>query len=134
MPATTKTRMVQTAGRSRPEWIGKTPNSRPPLSVKLRVFAAYDGRCYLSKLKIGVGDEWDVEHIRPLHLARPGENLNRETNLAPALKRPHAEKTAAENTARAKCDRIRAKHLGIYPESPTPLRSRNTFRKRGPRA
>jgi 5-methylcytosine-specific restriction protein A len=106
------------------EWVGRTPDSKPPVSVKLRVFAAYEGRCYLSKVKIAVGQEWEVEHIRPLHLARPGENLNRESNLAPALKEPHREKTAREMTAKAKADRVRAKHLGIYPPSKHRLQSR----------
>lgn len=110
-------------GRAVPEWIGKTENSRPPVSVKLRVFAKYEGRCYLSKVKIHPGDEWEVEHVRPLHLARPGERLNRESNLAPALKQPHREKTSREMTAKAKADRIRAKHLGIYPKSKRPLKS-----------
>lgn len=110
--------------RSVKEWVGKTPDSRPPMSVKLRVFARYQGRCYLSGLPIKVGDEWDVEHIKPLHLAQPGETLNRESNMAPALKEPHREKSAAELSAKAKADRIRAKHLGIFPKSKRPLQSR----------
>ncbi len=110
-------------GRSVEEWIGKTPDSRPPRAVILRVFARHDGICHISKRKIAAGDEWDVEHVKPLHLARPGENLNRESNLAPALRQPHREKTAAENGARAKADRIRAKHLGIYPKSKAKIRS-----------
>lgn len=85
--------------RSVPEWIGKDDDAVPPRSVRARVFRAYDGRCYLTKQKIGVADAWDLEHIRPLSMARPGENLNRESNLAPALKAAHKAKSAREAMA-----------------------------------
>jgi 5-methylcytosine-specific restriction protein A len=117
--------------RSVKEWIGKTDDSRPPTSVRLRVFTAHGGRCHLSGLTIRVCDEWDLDHVKPLHLAQPGETLNRESNLAPALKQPHREKSAREVSAKAKADRIRAKHLGIYPPSKTPLRSRGFQKTRG---
>lgn len=101
--------------RSVPEWVGKTPDTPAPTAVRLRVFARYEGRCYLSGRKIGPGDKWDLEHIKPLRSALPGEpHLNRESNLAPALKAPHKVKTAAEKTDGAKADRIRAKHLGLW--------------------
>lgn len=125
--------MSEQVHRSVAEWIGKTPDSRPPTSVRLRVFAKYEGRCYLSGRKIQPGDAWELEHIKPIHLAQPGETLNREGNMAPALKDAHKAKSAAELSAKAKADRTRAKFLGIYPKSPTPLRSRNTFAKRGAR-
>lgn len=99
--------------RSVPEWIGKTDDTKVPPHVRARVFLAHDATCHLSKRKIRAGEEWELEHIKPLHLARPGETLNRESNLAPALKAPHREKTAREMTAKAKADRVRAKHLGI---------------------
>jgi 5-methylcytosine-specific restriction endonuclease McrA len=113
------------------EWVGKDADSRPPTSVRLRIFARHDGRCHISGVKIQPGDAWDVEHIKPLWQAQPGENLNRESNLAPALKQPHREKTAAENSARAKADRVRAKHLGIYPKSRHKIRSRGFPKSRG---
>ena len=113
-------------GRSVPEWIGATPDTPAPTRVRLRVFEAYGGKCYLSGRKIQAGDAWELEHVKPLHLG--GEN--RESNLAPALVAAHREKTAREISAKAKADRIRAKHLGIYPKSRTPLKSRNTFQKR----
>lgn len=112
------------------EWVGRTPDSKVPTAVKLRVFARYQGRCYLSGVKINAGDAWDVEHIKPVRSALPGEpHLNRESNLAPALKAPHREKTAAENSAGAKADRVRAKYLGIWPKSARPLQGRQ-FPKR----
>lgn len=101
-------------GRSVPEWIGKTPDTKIPTRVRMRVFLAHEGVCHISKRKIMVGETWEVEHVKPLHLAQPGENLNRESNLAPALQQPHREKTAREMTAKAKADRTRAKHLGIH--------------------
>ena len=114
--------------RNVPEWIGKTPNSPVPTKVKLRVFARYEGRCYLTGRKIQAGDKWDIEHVQPVRGALPGDpHRNRESNLAPALKEPHAEKTAQENSDGAKADRTRAKHLGIYPKSRRPMKSRNTF-------
>ena len=52
--------------RKVPEWIGKDDDSKPPKAVRARVFAAYGGRCYLSKRLIRAGDDWDLEHIEPL--------------------------------------------------------------------
>ncbi len=106
--------------RSVAEWIGKTPDSTPPASVRARVFLAHGGRCHISGRPIRPGDVWELEHVRPLSMG--GEN--RETNLAPALSDAHREKTAAEAGVRAKADRIRAKHLGIHPPSRRPLRGR----------
>ena len=39
-------------GRAVPEWIGATPDTKVPERVRLRVFNAYGGVCYLSKRKI----------------------------------------------------------------------------------
>lgn len=113
-------------GRSVPEWIGATPDAKPPKSVRLRVFAAYGGRCYLSKRLIRPGEAWELEHIKPLHL----DGENRESNMAPALVDAHRRKTAAEMTAKAKADRIRAKHLGIYPASKAKIQSRGFAKTR----
>lgn len=118
--------------RKVPEWIGKTPDSIPPRAVRARVLLRYQNRCYLSGRLIRPGDDWDLEHVKPLRSAAPGEpHLNRETNLAPALKAPHREKTSQEKTDGSKADRIHAKHFGYYPKSKTPLRSGNSFAKRG---
>lgn len=112
-------------GRSVPEWIGATPDTAAPTRVRLRVFEAHGGRCHITGRKIGVGESWELEHVKPLHLG--GEN--RESNLAPALKDAHREKSAREVTAKAKADRIRAKHLGIYPPSKHKIRSRGFDRR-----
>lgn len=117
-------------GRSVPEWIGSTPDAKVPTRVRMRVFLAHGGICHISKRAIRVGEAWELEHVKPLSMARPGENLHRESNLAPALVQPHREKSAREAGERAKCDRIRAKHLGIYPPSKTPLKSRGFAKTR----
>ena len=96
-------------GRPVPEWIGKTPDTPVPPRVKVRVFEAYEGRCYLSGVKIQPGMKWEVEHKRALCLG--GEN--RETNLAPALVAAHKAKTAQDIGMKSKADRIRMKHLGL---------------------
>lgn len=101
--------MIETEGRSVPEWIGKSPDSVPPPRVRLRIFNRHGGRCYLSERLIRPGDKWDAEHI--VALTNGGEN--RERNMAPALKAPHKEKTARDLKLKAKTDRLRKKHLGI---------------------
>lgn len=115
--------------RTVPEWIGKDDDARPPRTVRARVFRKHGGLCHISGRKILAGEAWDLEHIKPLHLARPGENLNRESNLAPALKAAHKIKTAAEMDAKAKADRTHAKHFGYFPAAKQKIRGRG-FQKR----
>jgi len=43
---------------------------------------------------------------------------------------PHREKTAAENTERAKERRIRLKHQGLWPKSKAALKSRGFAKTR----
>jgi 5-methylcytosine-specific restriction protein A len=102
--------MIETDGRSVPEWIGKSPDSVPPPRVRLRIFNRYGGRCYLSKRLIRPGDKWDAEHIIALTLG--GEN--REKNLAPALKAPHKVKTGQDRKIKKRTDARRKKHIGIH--------------------
>lgn len=97
--------------RSVPEWIGKTDDERPPPRVRVRIFERHNGVCHISKRKIMPGDKWECEHILALILG--GEN--RESNMAPALVKPHKEKTAQDLAQKAKNDRVRKRHLGIRP-------------------
>lgn len=113
--------------RSRPEWIGKDDDARPPPSVRARIFLAHGGKCYLSGRQIRPGDAWHLEHVKAIW--EGGEN--RESNLKPALVAAHAEKTAEEAGRRAKADRIRLKHLGIFPQSKARLQGR-PFQKTRP--
>lgn len=95
--------------RSVPEWIGKTPDSAIPDRVRLRVFESKGGVCHLSGRKITPADKWDMDHVQAI--VNGGEN--RESNLAPAIRSEHRKKTAQDVKIKAKCDRIRKKHLGI---------------------
>lgn len=95
--------------RSTPEWIGKTDDETPPLRVRLRVFEAYGGKCYLTGRKIMPGDEWDLDH----KIALCNGGANRETNLAPALRYAHRIKTAADVGQKAAAAASRAKHIGL---------------------
>ena len=98
--------------REVPEWIGATDDTAIPMRVKLRVFERHGGVCHLSGRKIAAGEPWDCDHVKAL--INGGEN--RESNLAPALKAPHKAKTALDVAEKAKINRKRAKHLGIWPK------------------
>ena len=107
-------------GRTVPEWIGKTPDSQPPKSVKDRLFLRQNGRCAISGRKMLPGDEKHADHIVPLKDG--GQNV--ESNLQLVLAVPHREKTSAENKGRAKERRMRLKHHGLWPKSKHPLKGR----------
>ena len=102
--------------RAVPEWIGKTPDSKVPDRVRLRIFDRYDGKCWLSGRKIRPGDLWDCDHI--VALINGGEH--REFNLAPALRDKHRKKTAEDVAEKAKTYAKRAAH--ILPREPSRLR------------
>lgn len=107
-------------GRAVTEWIGKTPDSKPPKSVIDRLFLRQMGRCALSDRKIMAWESPHADHIVPL---KDG-GQNRETNLQLVTSEAHREKTSDENTARAKERRQRLKHAGLWPKSSRPLKSR----------
>lgn len=108
--------------RSVEEWIGKTDDTPIPPRVKLRVFEAHGGVCHIAKRKIRAGEPWDCDHVKAI--INGGEN--RESNLAPALRDKHREKTAEDVAEKARIARKRAKHLGITkPKRPWPSRGFN---------
>lgn len=103
-------------GRAVPEWIGKTPDSKIPDKVQLRIWAREGGRCYLTGKKIMPGDEYDFEHVIALALwpsSGPDDHGNRESNIRLALRGAHKNKTKADRKRQAKSDRIRKRHIGI---------------------
>lgn len=101
-------------GRAVPEWVGANADTPIPKRVKLRILLAYGGKCYRSGHKFRPGDRIEFDHIRALCNALPGENLNRESNIAPILGgKVHDEKSAADRDEKAKTDRLRANHLGL---------------------
>lgn len=95
--------------RSLPEWIGKDDDAVPPLRVRLRVFEAYGGKCWLTGRKIMPGDEWDIDH--KVALVNGGRNV--ESNLAPALRYAHRIKTASDVGQKAAAAKAKAKHFGM---------------------
>lgn len=107
--------------RTVPEWIGKTPDSKIPAQVRARVFANYDGRCHLTGHRIRPGDEWDCDHV--IALINGGEH--RESNLAPALRVAHREKTARDVKEKAKVARLYKRNIGI--KRPRSIRSWRKF-------
>lgn len=105
-------------GRSTPEWIGATPDSAIPPHVRLRVFERHGGVCHIARRKIRAGEPWDCDHITALADWMGEGHGNRESNLAPALRDKHREKTSAENALRAVTRTKKAKHFGIKSEKP----------------
>ena len=100
--------------RSVTEWIGKTPDSTPPASVKLRIIERQDNCCALTSVEFRPGDSIEFDHKVDLWLH--GEN--RESNLRAVLKSAHRKKTDAQASIRAKVIRQRQKHLGLRPKGP----------------
>lgn len=111
--------------RSVPEWIAEHPDQEIPKRVKLRIFDRYGGKCAITGRKLQIG-EFDFDHIKRL---RDG-GQHREGNLQPVYRPVHQEKSAQETSDGAKADKIRAKHLGIFPKSPFRLQGRG-FQRRG---
>lgn len=112
------------------EWWGATDDTPVPPRVRLRVFEAHGGRCHLSGRKIMPGEAWDLDHV--IALINGGQH--RESNLAPALKAPHREKTAEDVALKSKLYRIRAKHTGAWPKGQK-IQSRGfSTKRRNPQA
>ena len=97
--------------RELPEWVGKTPDSKIPPRVRLRVFERFGCVCQITGRSIRAGDAWECDH--KIALINDGEN--RESNLRPVLadSDAHKAKTADDVAEKSKVARIRKKHLGI---------------------
>lgn len=95
--------------RSTKEWIGKTDDSRPPNYVRVRVFQEHGGKCHIAGRKIEEGEPWDLDHV--VALINGGEN--RESNLAPALRDKHREKTKADVAEKSKVYHKTGKNIGL---------------------
>lgn len=115
-------------GRTVPEWIGKTPDSKPPAKVLDRLFLRQGGKCAITGRKMRPGDERHADHIKPLKDG--GQNC--ESNLQLVLADAHRIKTAGENTARAKERRLRLKHQGMWPKAVRPIQSRGFPKRQEP--
>ncbi|QIB36837.1 HNH endonuclease [Rhizobium oryzihabitans] len=91
------------------EWIGKSDDHRAPGSVRDRIMSRDKRICHLCQSEIQVGQKWDLDHVTAL--INGGEN--RESNLKPAHRKCHVEKTALDVAEKAKVAAVRKKHLGI---------------------
>lgn len=98
-------------GRTVKEWIGKTPDTPAPPRVRLRRLLEYDRKDYITGEVIRPGDEWDLDHI--IALANGGEN--RESNLAPVLRKNHRVKTAEDRKTQTKTNNMTKAAYGIEP-------------------
>jgi hypothetical protein len=96
-------------GRSIEKWVGSTPDAKPPIRVRLRVFERYGGICQRTGRKIRAGDKWEVDHC----IALINGGANAETNLQPVLAEAHREKTREDVAVKSKVARMKAKHLGL---------------------
>jgi len=96
--------------------------------VRLRIFERHQGVCHLSGRKIMAGELWDLDHI--VALCNGGQH--RESNLAPALKDKHREKTKEDVAEKSQTYRKRTAHLGIKPKKgrPIPGSKRSGFRRK----
>jgi len=102
-------KIAKPQGRSVEEWVGRSPNSKVPDRVKLRIWRRENGRCYLTGKKIMPNDSFDYEHKK--RIEDGGEN--RESNIFLALTAPHKRKSAEERAAAKKADDIAKRHIGI---------------------
>jgi 5-methylcytosine-specific restriction protein A len=84
------------------------------------------GVCHLSGRKIKTGEPWDCDHVKAL--INGGEN--RESNLAPALRDKHREKTAEDVAEKSHVYRMAAKHNGTWPKSKAKIEGRGFERSR----
>ena len=103
--------------RSVPEWIAKSDDAAIPPRVRLRIFEAHGGRCHISGRLIRAGEPWDCDHI--VALVNGGQH--RESNLAPALRDKHREKTADDVREKSIVRRKAMKSLGIAPKKGRPM-------------
>lgn len=95
--------------RTVPEWIGKTPDARVPPRVRQRIFEREGKRCHISGRVIREGELWDLDHVKAL--INGGEH--RESNLKPALRDKHREKTAQDVREKSTINRLRKSASGI---------------------
>ena len=95
--------------RTTPEWIGATPDTRPPPHVRMRVLCRYHGRCAKCTRDLKQ-NRWDCDHI----VALCNGGLNVESNLRPLCITPcHSDKTLADRRIKTTADRAQKRDFGI---------------------
>ena len=110
------------------EWIGKTPDTRPPERVISRLFLAQSGNCAECKRRIGVGGEaFDADHT--VALINGGEN--RETNLRLVCTECHTAKTREDVAQKSAVARKAKKHrIGTQKRSTFQTSRSGKYRKK----
>lgn len=96
---------------------------------KTRIWTRENGickRCGLAVPRTGAGVEYD--HYSQIAISQD----DCDENVFPLHVDCHKAKTAEDAKVRAKVERLRLKHAGEYPASPTPLRSRGFEKRRLP--
>lgn len=93
---------------------------------RARLFEKHNGVCHICGGKIGVTEAWDVEHVIPLAVGGDDE----PANMAPAHKHCHRTKTTGDRRDIAKCERVRAKHMGARKPSRFPGSRTSRFKKK----
>lgn len=83
--------------RSVPEWCGKTPNTKVPDRVRVRIFERAEGKCGCCGRKIGAGESWDLEHT----IALINGGAHAESNMVPWLREHHKSKTKDDMSIKA---------------------------------
>lgn len=95
--------------RTTDEWIGATPDARPPGYVRLRVLNRFHGRCPKCTRDLK-RERWDCDHI----IAIENKGENRESNLQPLCVTPcHSDKTRADRKLKVKSDKAQRKDFNI---------------------
>lgn len=100
--------------RSVPIWRGKTPDTKAPNRVRLRVFDRFGGKCHRCGRKVQTGERWTLEHL----VALVNDGANDETNLGVTCDNCLPAKNAEDVAEKAKVAATRQKHLGITKEGP----------------
>lgn len=101
------------------EWQGKTPDSRAPERVRLRIHDREAGLCHLCGLPTK-GKKWDLDHC----LALINGGLNVESNLKPAHVTCHKAKTKTDIADKAAVARTRKAYVGAKEAPQRPIQSK----------
>lgn len=95
--------------RKVPPWKGKTPDSKVPPRVRLRVFERFDGRCHRCGRRVNAGEKWTLEHLVAIVNGGPNEEPNLTVTCGWCL----PQKNAADVAEKARIAAKRQKHMGI---------------------
>ena len=100
--------------RSVEEWFGKTPDTRVPQRVRVRLYDKANGCCEECGRPLSPGDTWEPDHIKAL--INGGEN--RETNLRVICEWCHPAKTSRDVAEKSDVYEKRSKHIGATRKRP----------------